>query len=424
MSALLSERPRLPALTSVRFFAALWVAFFHMQAMKAFFLPTAALRQFASIGYAGVSFFFVLSGFILVYTYAGRSTTLRAFWQARFARIYPALAFALLIAAPGFFYCVLQMRAHNPQLVVPEWSWCASHLTLTIVLTLTLLESWVPQAAFAWNMPNWSLSVEAFFYLAFPFLLPRLARFSRRQLFAIIPIGFLVVLACTATYSVLLPEGPVDVHTVTSWVNFFKFNPLLRLPEFLMGMAAALLFLRNPGNRRLAWPLLLGGIASTVVLIAASPHIPYLILHTALSAPAFVAIIYGLALRPTGVGFLEHPFFAALGEASYPFYLLHATIIAMFFLDWKTGLAKHQTLLGFATWLLLAVLVSVAVDRFLERPLRRLLRPKQSRPRRRRPTCSAAPSRPGLTLVWIGRTSSRKLPGSEGGATVSADQVA
>lgn len=380
MSALTSERPRLPALTSIRFFAALWVAFFHMQAMKAFILPTAALRQFASIGYAGVSFFFVLSGFILVYTYAGRATTTRAFWQARFARIYPALAFALLIAAPGFFYCVLQMRAHNPQLFVPEWSWCASHITLTIILTLTLLESWIPQAAFAWNMPNWSLSVEAFFYLIFPFLLHRLARLSRRQLFAIIPIGSLVVLACTATYSLLLPEGPINLRTVTPWVNFLKFNPLLRLPEFLMGMAAGLLFLRNPGHRRLAWPLLLGGIAATIAIIAASPRIPYLMLHTALPAPAFAAIVYGIALRPAGVRILEHPILEALGEASYPFYLLHATIIAMYFLDWKTGLAKHQTLRGFATWLLLAIGVSIAVDRFIERPLRRLLRPRRPAP--------------------------------------------
>jgi peptidoglycan/LPS O-acetylase OafA/YrhL len=62
---------------------------FHMQSMRAFFFGLAALRTMASIGYSGVSFFFVLSGFILVYTYSGRATTLRAFWQARFARIYP-----------------------------------------------------------------------------------------------------------------------------------------------------------------------------------------------------------------------------------------------------------------------------------------------------------------------------------------------
>ena len=56
----------------------------------------------AMVGYLGVSFFFVLSGFILVYTYADRVVSLREFWQLRFARIYPAFLFSLLLTAPAF----------------------------------------------------------------------------------------------------------------------------------------------------------------------------------------------------------------------------------------------------------------------------------------------------------------------------------
>ena len=66
-------RPRLPALTSLRFFAALHVVFFHFLAFK-IVSGEGWLGQISSIGYVGVSFFFVLSGFILVYTYAGRDT--------------------------------------------------------------------------------------------------------------------------------------------------------------------------------------------------------------------------------------------------------------------------------------------------------------------------------------------------------------
>lgn len=377
MQTLALDRPRLPALTSIRFLAALWVALFHMMAMKAFALPTAALRQVASIGYSGVSFFFVLSGFILVYTYAGRETRPGVFWRARFARVYPALLFSLLVTAPGFFYVCLQMRAHNPQVVVPEWTWCASHLGLTTVLCLTLLQSWIPQAALAWNMPCWSLSVEAFFYVLFPFVLPRLMRFSRRQLLALLPAGFVLALVCTMVYMRVQPEGAVTTKTVGPWINALKFNPLLRLPEFLMGMAAGLLFLRGERTRRMAWPLVGAGAAAVVAVIALSPSIPYVVIHTALPAPAFTVLIYGLALRPRGLGVLESWVMEQLGEASYPFYLLHSMVIGMFFLDWKTGTAKHQTALGFATWLLLATVIAVLVDRLIERPLRRLLRPRR-----------------------------------------------
>jgi peptidoglycan/LPS O-acetylase OafA/YrhL len=52
-------------------------------------------------------------------------------------------------------------------------------------------------------------------------------------------------------------------------------------------------------------------------------------------------------------------------------------VISSVFMDWRTGTNRHQTLLGLATWFLIAVTVAVLVDRFVERPLRRLLRPKR-----------------------------------------------
>jgi peptidoglycan/LPS O-acetylase OafA/YrhL len=379
MSVITFDRPRLPALTTVRFFAALWVAMFHMQSMKAFYFGASAVRQFASIGYSGVSFFFVLSGFILVYTYAGRATSLRAFWQARFARIYPALAFCLLLTAPGFFYCCVMMRAHDPRIIVSEWAWIAPHMWLAAGLTVTLTESWIPQTALAWNMPNWSLSVEAFFYLLFPFLLPRMMRLSRRQLLTIAPLGWLFGIGCTLAYMHFHPDGAaaIDPKLTGPWINAVKFHPIMRLPEFLMGMAAGLLFLRGERNRKMAWPLVLTGLAAIAVVVALSPWLPYLVIHTALMAPAFAVLVYGVALRPTGVEVLENRGMEALGEASYPFYLLHSMVISSVFMDWRTGGVLHQTLLGLATWFLIAVAVAVLVDRFIERPLRRLLRPKK-----------------------------------------------
>lgn len=387
MSATLLVRPRLPALTSIRFFAAFWVALFHMQAMKAFTFHLAAVRDLASIGYSGVSFFFVLSGFILVYTYAGRTTSLGEFWQARFARVYPALAFALLITAPTFFYCCVHMRAHDPQLIVQEWAWIAPHMWLSAALSLLLLQSWIPQTALAWNMPNWSLSVEAFFYFVFPFLLPRMMRLSRRQLVAIVPAGCFFALVCTLAYMRFHPDGGVEINTKTvgPWINLLKFGPLVRLPEFLMGMATGLLFLRHPQSRKWAWPFVVTGLAAIAFVVILSPWIPYLVIHTALLAPAFALLIYGIALRPEGVGVLEGRVMETLGEASYPFYLLHSMILSSFFLDWKAGQVRHQTLLGFATWLLIAVSIALLVDRLIERPLRRLLRP-------RRDLLAAAPS--------------------------------
>jgi len=183
-------RPRLPALTSLRFFAAFHVVIFHFQAMQTFIGPV-WFQKLSSIGYVGVSFFFVLSGFILVYTYAGRPMVLKNFWRARFARIYPAYAFSLLVTAPFFFYAVLTMN-------FPFFVWAKTHLKLASALVLSLLHAWVPPAALTWNAVAWSLSVEAFFYVLFPFLLLVLVRRSQPQLLLIAAVSWLTSLVFLA----------------------------------------------------------------------------------------------------------------------------------------------------------------------------------------------------------------------------------
>src|SRR5258708_12904003 len=97
-------RPRLHALTTLRFFAALHVVLFHMRVVGILPVGPWWYQNFASIGYIGVNFFFVLSGFILVYTYAGSTLSVWQFWQTRFARIYPAYVLSLVASAPFFFF--------------------------------------------------------------------------------------------------------------------------------------------------------------------------------------------------------------------------------------------------------------------------------------------------------------------------------
>jgi len=85
----------LPALTSLRFFAALEVVLFHYCIVHPDF-P----HWLANIGYDAVTFFFVLSGFILTYAHgpipSGADTSFQKFALTRLARIYPAYFLGLL----------------------------------------------------------------------------------------------------------------------------------------------------------------------------------------------------------------------------------------------------------------------------------------------------------------------------------------
>jgi peptidoglycan/LPS O-acetylase OafA/YrhL len=262
--------PKLEALTALRFFAAFHVVVFHMRIEG--LLPPGPwwYENFAAVGYIGVNLFFVLSGFILVYTYAGTGVSPRRFWQARFARIYPAYSLSLLLSAPFFFFAVRHLE-------IPFLAWSKQHLVTACVLTLGLLQSWFPQAALTWNAVCWSLSVEAFFYLVFPILLLWNREFTSRKLFWVVVLWSVVSLATAVLYIVVHPDGIDKINsgeTTLLWKNVLSFNPLVRLPEFLVGVFAGRLFLSAKTRPALAAPLVLFGIAVVLALVLLADRIP------------------------------------------------------------------------------------------------------------------------------------------------------
>lgn len=366
-----ASRPRLPAITSLRFFAAFHVALFHMNEMGAVTGPR-WLKTLAGIGYVGVSFFFVLSGFILVYTYAGRNIVLREFWQTRFARIYPAYLFSLLITFPFFYFGALKMH-------VPFFAFAEQHFVLASVLVLLLLQAWLPAAALSWNAVAWSLSVEAFFYAIFPFALNKFSKFSRTVLWAMIPACWIAGFAVSIGFLALRPAGVpyVDSANYSGAVQFVKFFPLVRLPEFLMGMACGFLFLRSERNPKLALPIVGLGILGVAATTVASRFVPYLVVHTAMSGPAFAALVYGIALEPKWASWLNNRALVLFGNASYSFYLLHSMFVWPFFHNMQTQEVRNQGLIGIGLWLVMMLTISSLVYRFVEEPARRKLRPRR-----------------------------------------------
>ncbi|MGH3417733.1 MAG: acyltransferase family protein, partial [Actinocrinis sp.] len=84
-------RPRLDSLTGLRFLAAALVFFFH-GSIEFVFANQATQHGYltgaATAGFVGVSFFFVLSGFVLTWS-ARPNDRARAFWRRRFFKIAP-----------------------------------------------------------------------------------------------------------------------------------------------------------------------------------------------------------------------------------------------------------------------------------------------------------------------------------------------
>jgi len=327
-------------------------------------------QNFASIGYVGVNFFFVLSGFILVYTYDGPELNPRNFWWARFARIYPAYLLSLIFAAPFFFSALRHLD-------LPFFAWSKQHTLWACTLTLGLLQAWVPQAALTWNPVCWSLSVEAFFYLVFPFLLLRARRLSTSGLILGLFALWLVSLSFSFGYVLIHPDGLDKINspeTSLFWKNVLSFNPVVRLPEFMIGMLAGKLFLSGADQQKTATPLFLTGLSAFACVVVFANKIPNPVISAGLLSPAFAAIIYGAAHQPRWASFLTNRWLVLLGDASYSLYLLHSLVITRVF----DQLPLFPRAVRVAASLAGAMLASWLAYRFVEEPARRLLRPKRN----------------------------------------------
>jgi peptidoglycan/LPS O-acetylase OafA/YrhL len=326
--AITSEtRGRLDALTGARFLAALQVLLFHYGSSLAGAGVAPWIERVRSRGFVAVSFFFALSGFVLAYQYTGAALNgrleSRSFWVNRFARVYPAYLVGLVALVPLALFKPWGTATH----AFGDASVRAK--AATGIAHLLMVQGWFPRLVASWNIPGWSLCVEIFFYALFPLVAVLVVRASSRNLVGLLGVAWVASLLAPLLYLLRSP----DHLTVTSdgsfglWLLALKFCPLVRLPEFVFGVALGVLFLRSRDRAASgSWMAALGfGLAGACLALL---PLPYPLLHNGLLLPLFGLAIVGLA---RGGGLLGKVLAArplvALGEASYALYILQVPLM-------------------------------------------------------------------------------------------------
>jgi peptidoglycan/LPS O-acetylase OafA/YrhL len=289
------------ALTSIRFFAAGLVVWEHLAMLPG--LEWIKVPAYCT-GRAGVAIFFVLSGFIMNYTYGDRDWTgrfggnAREFYWSRFARIYPLHWLMFLFALP------LGLNSNTARVSVSEFPW---QLTLTDML-------WPGHHAGAQPVKAaWTLSCEVLFYLLAPVFFLVLCR-RKRPLAA----SIILLLGITAVMLAVISLFPGGY-----WLAYGY------LPEFLLGIAGFQLA-RRVNLSRVGLPLLVGGVLLLIVAVMANLLWPCYLAHF-YYAPGALLLILGCANAAGAIGrFLSLPWLVLLGHASYSLYLMHDPILRYF----------------------------------------------------------------------------------------------
>ena len=384
-----ARRPVLPSLTGARWWAAFAVFILHALV----FLPVYPFQkselfrrihqQFLpmQLGAAGVTFFFVLSGFIIYWSFLPGSSVVRYCWR-RILKIYPThfAAMALFILA-----------ASVPLSRFVVW-----------VPNLFLIHTWVPRWSMlgGLNVPAWSLCAEIVFYLTFPLFLPAVRRVRQERLLGWAGVILLFIAALHLAFHLWAP-GPQGTENAFAprlqpgdtspefelhasplwfvqpeipispayWLSYYF--PLARLPEFYLGvLAARMVEAGRWRTTRLRLPL-----TALVLAYVATWFVPVSFKMSVLMLAPMTAVIATLAAKDLrGVPSVNaSALMVWLGNISFAFYLVQfpvMVVITRFLI--AGGSYGGIGWLGWSTLcLVVAMSIGAAVYRWLDEPLMR-----------------------------------------------------
>lgn len=345
-------------LTSLRFFFAFIVFLSHLDYLpKEEVLFNDIYKGILRHGSLGVSFFFILSGFILAFNYKDKiiseEISLKDFWAARIARIYPLHLFTLLLSLPIFF-----TESFKAPLL-----WIGSFMA-----NLFLFQSFIPdeEIYFGFNAVSWSISNELFYYAAFPFLILGFYKFSRS-----IYLSFLLLLAI-----------PIGIYFSPTHIEVFVFgiNPLLRITDFIIGI----LLFRIYESRIIESWFKKFSTASLLEFAALAIFILFFCFRETVAGGYRLSSYYWIPMSlivvvhsyQNGIisRFLSHKSLILLGEISFSFYMLHGLVMRyLLAIERRLHIIQHHYIM--MTILFLAtILASYVVYRTIELPANRYLR--------------------------------------------------
>ncbi len=355
-------KDELKGLTGIRFFAAIHVVLYHNFYLFGSITENthSLVQSFFNKGEVAVSFFFVLSGFILTHVYKDKmNSTLdrKKFLLARFAKLYPLYVLGFLLDLPRGILYFLENNTFEIALV---------KISTSSIAYLLMLQSWIPQLTPNWNSPAWSLSCEAFFYIVFTIFITKILSTKKDWILSVMSI------AIPACLYIFLESTNFDFENSLNKVLFRSF-PLLRIFEFILGILAYKYissvgviqnYIKNNSNF-IFWSSLLASI-----FFGTQDSLPFKpMMYFFIFMPLFICMIISTySQKIKGLFFIENNILKLLGASSYALYITHQPIHSLFARYTNPGMISGSI------YFILIIPVSVLLYKFIELPLQKKIK--------------------------------------------------
>jgi peptidoglycan/LPS O-acetylase OafA/YrhL len=336
---------KISQLTFTRFLAAVSIVIYHAHS-NIYPFNLGFLKTIFNNANVGVSYFFVLSGFVMIIAY-GKNKSIKiipkSFYLNRVARIYPVYLIALALT--------IITRIKNDEI----------HF-MNLSLQIFALQAWYPPAVLNLNSPGWSLSVEVLFYLTFPFIFNYFyCKYSSKFIFiSVILLWIVTQISVNYLFFSSFYKGyPSNSH------NLLFYFPFLHLNEFMVGNIVGYVYLRFSKQQRNFDPLITLVFILMLVLLSFKASVNY---NDGLMAIVFAPLILLISLNNGKITkIFSNKYLIILGEASYSMYILQVPIQSFCYYIFKKLHFSDEN--GrFYIFLIILIIVSILCYYFIEIP--------------------------------------------------------
>ena len=184
----------------------------------------------ADYGAWGVSVFFILSGFLMIYSYKGRypEANIKAAGALAVKKIKKLYPLHLVMIAVVICMMVFDKSFKFTKVLL-------LHYAKLLAANILLIQTWLPRVdlSISMNGPAWYLSVSLFLYFMFPFIADLINK-PRKKQFPVLMILAIYIIQLTAAF-IMKNFGNLFSYS-DNWNQWFTYCfPIFRLGDFIMG---------------------------------------------------------------------------------------------------------------------------------------------------------------------------------------------